>query len=160
MNNTNTNTNTNTTRSRDAIIADILDYFKEDENAFIDSIEELSDYNGYLGDDRWEDMDELSGLYRGEDPIDILNRAFNGYDADTWHTDSHGNKEFGAFNPNRDYFRFNGYGNLVSSNYKDYSDYLNDSTIEEMEEYAEQIDEIQDNDELKSLFDELKEAEE
>lgn len=155
-----TNTNTNTTRSRDAIIADILAYYKEDENAFINSVEELSDYNGYLGDDRWEDMDELSGLYRGEDPIDILNRAFNGYDADTWHTDSHGNKEFGAFNPNRDYFRFNGYGNLVSSNYKDYSDYLNDSTIEEMEEYAEQIDEIQDNDELKSLFDELSETEE
>ena len=158
--NNNTNTNTNATRSRDAIIADILAYYKEDENAFINSVEELNDYNGYLGDDRWEDMDELNELYQGADPIELLNRAFNGYDADTWHTDSHGEKEFGAFNPNRDYFRFNGYGNLVSSNYKDYSDYLNDSTIEELEEYSEQIDEIQDNDELKSLFDELKEAEE
>lgn len=156
----NTNTNTNTTRSRDDIIANILAYYKEDEDAFINSVEELSDYNGYLGDDRWEDMDELSGLYRGEDPIELLNRAFNGYDNDTWHTDSHGAKEFGAFNPNRDYFRFNGYGNLISSDYKDYSDYLNDSTIEELEEYFEQIDEIQVNDELKSLFEELKEAEE
>ena len=154
------NTNTNTTRSRDAIITDILAYYKEDESAFINSVEELNDYNGYLGDDRWEDMEELSELYQGADPIDILNRAFNGHDADTWRTDSCGEKEFGAFNPNRDYFRFNGYGNLVSSNYKDYSDYLNDSTIEELEEYSEQIDEIQDNDELKSLFDELKEAEE
>ena len=154
------NTNTNTTRSRDAIITDILAYYKEDESAFINSVEELNDYNGYLGDDRWEDMEELSELYQGADPIELLNRAFNGYDADTWHTDSCGEKEFGAFNPNRDYFRFNGYGNLVSSNYKDYSDYLNDSTIEELEEYSEQIDEIQDNDELKSLFDELKEAEE
>lgn len=152
--------NTNTTRSRDAIIADILAYYKEDENAFINSVEELSDYNGYLGDDRWEDMEELNSLYQGANPIELLDRAFYGHDADTWHTDSHGEKEFGAFNPNRDYFRFNGYGNLVSSNYKDYSDYLNDSTIEELEEYSEQIDEIQDNDELKSLFDELKEAEE
>lgn len=152
--------NTNATCSRAAVIAAILEYYKEDENAFIDSVEELSDYNGYLGDDRWEDMEELDELYCGEDPIELLNRAFNGHDADTWHTDSYGEKEFGAFNPNRDYFRFDGYGNLISSDYKDYSDYLNNSTIEEMEEYAEQIDEIQNNNELKSLFDELKEAEE
>ena len=156
----NTNTNTNTARSRDAIIADILDYYNEDGNAFINSVEELSDYNGCLGDDRWEDMEELDELYRGEDPIELLNRAFNGYDADTWHTDSYNEKEFGAFNPNRDYFRFNAYGNLISSDYKDYSDYLNDSTIEEMAEYSERIDEIQGNDELKSLFDELNETEE
>lgn len=154
------NNNTNTTRSRAAVIAAILDYYKEDEDAFVNSVEELSDYNGYLGNDRWEDMEELSDLYQGEDPIELLNRAFNGYDADTFHTNSYGEKEFGAFNPNRDYFRFNGYGNLISSDYKDYSNYLNDSTIEEFEEYAEQIDEIQGNDELKNLFDELNEAEE
>lgn len=156
----NTNTNTNIARSRDAIIADILEYYKEDEDAFINSVEELSDYNGYLGDDRWENMEELDELYRGEEPTELLNRAFNGYDADTFHTDSYGEKEHGAFNPNKDYFRFNGYGNLISTDYKDYSDYLNDSTIEELEEYSEQISEIRDNDELKSLFDELKETEE
>ena len=151
--------NNTTTRTRAEIIAAILEYYNEDENAFINSIEELSDYNGCLGDDRWEDMEELNELYSGEEPIELLNRAFNGYDADTWHTDSCGEKEFGAFNPNRDYFRFNGYGNLISSDYKDYSDYLNDSTIEEMAEYSERIDEIQENDELEELFEELENAE-
>lgn len=63
MNNNTINNNTNTICSRDVIIADILAYYKENENAFINSVEELSDYNGYLGDDRWEDMDELSELY-------------------------------------------------------------------------------------------------
>ena len=149
-----------TTRTRAEIIAAILTVFKEDEELFADVLEELDSWNGFLNDDRWESMEELDEIFEGKSVTYILDCAFYGYDADTWHTDSHGEKEFGAFNPNRDYFRFNGYGNLVSSNYKDYSDYLNDSTIEEMEEYAEQIDEIQDNDVLKSLFDELKEAEE
>lgn len=149
-----------TTRTRAEIIAAILTVFKEDEELFADVLEELDSWNGFLNDDRWENMEELDEIFEGKSVTYILERAFYGYDADTWHTDSHGEKEFGAFNPNRSYFRFNGYGNLVSSNYKDYSDYLNDSTIEELEEYSEQIDEIQDNDELKSLFDELKEAEE
>ena len=151
--------NNTTTRTRAEIIADILKYYKEDENAFINSIEELSDYNGYLGDDRWEDMEELNELYRGEDPIELLNRAFYGYDADTWHTDSHGEKEYGAFNPSRDYFRFNGYGNLVSSDYKDYSDYCDESTVEELEREYYRLDTICDNDELNELFEELENAE-
>ena len=158
--NNNTNTNNNTTRSRDVIIADILTVFKNDNELFAEVLEELDSWNGFLGDDRWEDMEELDEIFEGKSVTYILDCAFYGYDVDTWSTDSHGEKEYGAFNPNRDYFRFNGYGNLVSSNYKDYSDYLNDSTIEELEEYSEQIDEIQDNNELKSLFDELKEAEE
>ena len=149
-----------TTRTRAEIIAAILTVFKEDEELFADVLEELDSWNGFLSDDRWENMEELDEIFEGKSVTYILDRAFYGYDADTWHTDSHGEKEFGAFNPNRDYFRFNGYGNLISSDYKDYSDYLNDSTIEELEEYSEQIDEIQDNNELKSLFDELKEAEE
>lgn len=151
--------NNTTTRTRAEIIADILEYYKEDENAFINSIEELSDYNGCLGDDRWEDMEELNELYRGEDPIELLNRAFNGYDADTWHTDSYGEKEFGAFNPNRDYFRFNGYGNLVSSDYKNYSDYCDENTVEKLEKEYYRLDTIRDNDELNELFEELENAE-
>lgn len=153
------NNNNNTTRTRAEVIAAILAIFKEDEELFADVVEELDNWNGFLGDDRWENMEELDEIFEGKSVTYILERAFYGYDADTWHTDSHGDKEFGAFNPNRDYFRFNGYGNLVSSNYKDYSDYLNDSTIEEMEEYSEQINEIQENDELKSLFEELNETE-
>jgi hypothetical protein len=59
-----------------------------------------------------------------------LNRAFFGYDSESWHTDATGNKIYGSFNPNKDYFSYNGYGNLVSSNYKDYSVHLDDYFID------------------------------
>ena len=159
MNNTNTNNNTNTTRSRDVIIADILTVFKEDEELFADVLEELDSWNGFLGDDRWEDMEELDEIFEGKSVTYILDRAFYGYDADTWHTDSHGEKEYDAFNPNRNYFRFNGYGNLVSSDYKDYSDYLDENTVETLERDYYRLDTITDNDELNELFEELENAE-
>ena len=99
----------------------MIDYIQDNETEYNDTIEELDGYNGYLGDDRYYNMEELDELYNGIEPTEILSRAFYGYDADTWHTDSHGEKQYGPFNPNRDYFTYNGYGNLVSSDYKDYS---------------------------------------
>lgn len=64
------------------IIADIIKYFKENEDIFNDCMEELDSYNGYLGDDRYYDMDELNDLYGGIEPQEILFRAFYGFDAD------------------------------------------------------------------------------
>ena len=150
----------NEKRTKKAIIADIIQYFKENEDVFNDCMEELDSYNGYLGDDRYYDMDELNDIYSGQEPQEILFRAFYGFDADTWMTDSSGNKEYGAFNPNREYFYFNGYGNLVSSDYKDYSDKLDPYAIEAMSENRNQIDSIENDDILADLFDELEEAEE
>lgn len=148
-----------TTRTRAEIIAAILTIFKEDEELFADVLEELDSWNGFLGDDRWENMEELDEILEGKSVTYILKRAFYGYDADTWHTDSHGEKEFGAFNPNRDYFRFSGYGNLVSSDSRDYSDYCDENTVEELEREYYRLDTITDNDELEALFEELENAE-
>ena len=152
MNNTNNNnnTNTNTTRTRAEIIAAILTVFKEDEELFADVLEELDSWNGFLSDDRWENMEELDEIFEGKSVAYILDRAFYGYDADT---------ENSAFNPSRDFFRFNGYGNLVSSNYRDYSDYLDENTVEELEKEYYRLDTITDNDELNELFEELENAE-
>lgn len=115
----------------------LKELFENDEQLFERTIEELDSYNGFLGDDRYFEMEMLSDFYCGADPIELLNRAFFGYDADNWHTDSHGDREHAAFNPNREYFSFNGYGNLVSTNYKDYSAHLDnyfiDSLIEDYE---------------------------
>ena len=147
-------------RTKKAIIADIIQYFKENENVFNDCMEELDSYNGYLGDDRYYNMDELNDIYSGQEPQEILFRAFYGFDADMWMTDSSGNKEYGMFNPNRNYFYFNGYGNLVSSDYKDYSDKLDGYAIEAMSENRNYIDSIEDDNILADLFDELEEAEE
>ena len=145
----------NEKRTKEAIIADIIQYFKENEDVFNDCMEELDSYNGYLGDDRYYDMEELNDLYSGQEPQEILFRAFYGFDADMWMTDSSGNKEYGEFNPNRNYFYFNGYGNLVSSDYKDYSDKLDGYAIKEMSENRNCIDSIENDDILAGLFDEL-----
>lgn len=138
----------------------IIAYFEENEEIFNSCIEELDRYNGYLNDDRYYYMDELNELYSGTDPIKLLNRAYFGYDADNWHTDLSGNKQYGAFNPNREYFTFNGYGNFVSTNYKDYTGYLDEYVIEAMSENRYYIDSIENDEELSKLFDKLEEENE
>lgn len=97
------------------LIEKVIEWFKDNEEAFNDCIEELDSWNGYLGDDRYESMDMLNEFYSGVDPIDILYRAFYGHDEDNYTTDSRGEKHYGEFNPNREFFRYNGYGNLVST---------------------------------------------
>ena len=145
---------------RENTIKKIIEYFEENEEIFNSCIEELDSYNGYLNDDRYYDMECLNDFYNGCDPIELLNRAYFGYDADNWYTDGHGNKIYGAFNPNRDYFTYNGYGNLISTDYKDYSSHLDTYAIEEMSENRSYIDTIEDDEELSALFDELEEDDE
>jgi hypothetical protein len=138
-----------------ATIKEIIAYFEENEDIFNACIEELDSYNGYLNDDRYYEMEMLNEFYSGTDPIELLQRAYYGRDDDTWTIDASGNKTYGEFNPNRDYFYYNGYGNLVSSDYKDYSAHLDEYAINAMSENRQYIDTIDDNDELSALFDEL-----
>lgn len=147
-------------RTAEEITADIIDFFNANEDIFTDAIEELDSYNGYLGDDRYYSMDELDEFYTGTAPSELLFRAYYGYDEETYTTDSSGNKTYGEFNPNRYYFRYNGYGNLVSADYKDYSGQLDRYAVESMSENRRYIDSIDDSDELAALFDELEEVEE
>jgi len=102
----------------------LLEYFKENEDAFIEAIEQLDSYNGYLGDDRYYDMEYLNEFYGDVEPLDILYRVFYGYDEDG----------SGCFNPNAKYYHLNGYGNLVSTDYKDYSSHLDEYFIEELKD--------------------------
>jgi hypothetical protein len=138
-----------------ATIKEIIAYFEENEDIFNACIEELDSYNGYLNDDRYYEMEMLNEFYSGTDPIELLQRAYYGRDDDTWTIDASGNKTYGEFNPNRDYFYYNGYGNLVSSDYKDYSAHLDEYAINAMSENRQYIDTIDDNDELSAFFDEL-----
>ena len=150
---------TKRTRTAEEITADIIAYFENNEETFNNCIEELDSYNGYLGDDRYYPMYELDEFYNGAEPLEILRRAYYGRDDDTWTTDSSGNKTYGEFNPNRDYFYYNGYGNLVSSDYKDYSHLLDNYAIEAMSENRSYIDSIDNDEELTALFDELEQGE-
>ena len=147
-------------KTRQEVIDSIIEFFEENDDVFISCIEDLDSYDGYLGDDRIYEMDELDELYAEVEPTELLRRAFYGYDAETWHTDSHGEKEYGAFNPNREYFYFNGYGNLVSCWDKDYSDHLDHYFVEDLARHRQYIWEIKDNAELKELFDMLEQTEE
>ena len=144
---------------KDQTIKKIIAYFEENEDLFNSCMEELDSYNGYLGDDRYYSMDELDEFYNGTEPLEILRRAYYGRDDDTYTTDSNGNRTYGEFNPNRDYFYYNGYGNLVSSDYKDYTAHLDEYAIEAMSENRSYIDTIADDDELTALFDELEQDE-
>ena len=146
------------TRTAEKIKDEIIAYFNENEDIYNEAAEELDAYNGYLGDDRYYSMDELDELYNGTEPIEVLRRAFYGYDEETWIRDSSGNREYGPFNPNREYFRYNGYGNLVSADYKDYTGLLDHYIIESMLENRHYIDTIDNDPELSDLFDELENA--
>ena len=146
------------TRTAEEITAEIIEYFKNNEDLFNDCMEELDSYNGYLGDNRYYSMDELNEFYTGCEPIEVLYRAYYGRDDDTWTTDSNGDKTYGEFNPNREYFYYNGYGNLVSSDYKDYSFLLDSYAIEAMSENRNYIDSIDNDEDLAALFDELEAA--
>lgn len=149
-----------TRRTAEEVKEEIKSLFEDDAELFADCIEELDSYNGYLGDDRYYEMSDLDEIYHNEDPTEILTRAFYGYDADSCVIDKYGSKHYEAFNPNRDFFCFNGYGNLVSSDWKDYSAHLDDYVINEMSENRHYIYSIADDDRLEALFDELEECEE
>lgn len=148
------------TRTKEQITEAIIEFFSENEDIFNNCIEELDSWNGYLGDDRYYSMDELDEFYGGTEPSEILRRAFYGHDADTTHDDENGRTIYGEFNPNREYFYYNGYGNLVSSDYKDYSAHLDHYAIKAMQDARQNIYAIDDSDELTELFDELDAAEE
>ena len=145
---------------KNTIINKIIKFFENNEDIFNDCIEELDGYNGYLGDDRYYNMDELNEYYNGVEPLELLRRAYFGQDNDTWTIDASGNKTYGEFNPNREYFYYNGYGNLVSSDYKDYSAHLDEYAIETMNENRHYIDSIDGDDDLAALFDELEQEDE
>lgn len=119
-------------------IAEALEiYFKDNEDNAVRVCEEqelLSE------DDRWFEMELLDEFYADKKPLELLRQVFYGYDADTSDPD---NGKYSEFNPNRDYFRYNGYGNLVSSDYKDYSDYISnavDFILDNPSEYEAEFD--------------------
>lgn len=136
-------------------IKKIIEYFENNKNIFNECIEELDSYNGYLGDDRYYEMEFLNEFYNSTEPLELLQRVYFGRDDDNWTTDNNGNKTYGEFNPNRDYFYYNGYGNLVSSDYKDYSYKLDHYFVDSLYENRQYLYCIDDNEELSALFDEL-----
>ena len=109
------------------LVEKLLAYYKENKEDFANDIEELDDWTGCLYDDKIYPMDDLNEFFSNEKPDEIIRRAFYGYD-ETYTTD----EPREPFNPNRDYFYFNGCGNLVSINQRDYTDYLDIAFIQDI----------------------------
>lgn len=154
------NTMTNGIKTREEITNAIVAYFEENEDVFNACIEELDSYNGYLGDDRYFEMEMLDEFYCSEKATEILYRAFYGHDEDNYHTDANGNREHAEFNPNRNYFKFNAYGNLVSTNYPDYSHLLDRYFVEALADDRRYLYSVDDDETLKKLFDQLEKIDE
>lgn len=122
----------------------VIQYYKENENDFIEAIERLDSYNGYLGDDRYYEMDDLfeniACAYVGDMKARIeyaerlVRNIYYGYDADNWHLDAAGDKFYGTFNPNRSYYRYGNNGGYVSTDTRDYSDKLDEYFVNELYE--------------------------
>lgn len=93
----------------------MIEYFEDHQDEFADVIEAVDDYDGYLGDDRYYSMWDFDEMFSSTSPSDLAKMIY-----------------FGDFNPNHDYFRFNGYGNLESNEYKDYSDYIDGYAMDEI----------------------------
>lgn len=111
-------------------------------------------YSVNRDDDEIFTMDRFDEFYEGSSALDVAYRVFFGSD------------EFndnGSFNPNRDYFYLNGYGNPVSLDYVGYNRYSGKWMCDRID-VDDIIDDIIDNDkdygldEIREALDEAKEA--
>ena len=95
--------------------------------------EQVALYNEFAQDvymEEWYEMDEFNDIMRGCSPLDIAYKIF-----------------FGDFNPNHNYFTFDGYENLKSADFPDiYAD--------EIAEYCIDNDCAFGNNEIREILDE------
>lgn len=99
-------------------------------------------------DDRLECMAELPELFDLSDRdsvFNLLNRFYYGHDENDIHSSA---------NPNRNYFYFNGYGNIVTTDYP--SDVID---VDELTEWIVSREDSLDNDEIQEILDEYNEEE-
>jgi len=104
-------------------IDNITSYYFDHEEEFFDVLEQMDSYNEYLGSERVYPMEELNDFFYDSTPVEILTRAYFGYDGEYQYKRE--------FNPRARYFMINGIGNLVSRETNDhYWDFLDDDFVE------------------------------
>lgn len=123
----------------------IKEYLEENADVLNNLVEEINSENGDFEDDIFYPMYDLDELLSNQTPTEILFSASCGYDNDTSTDNRHE-----TFDATRDYFKFNGYGNLVSYSDIDYSDLIDD-VIDELEngvvDLPDEIEDMIDSDE-------------
>lgn len=128
----------------------LMELFKGmDDSEIIDVWREYcSNTNNY--DDEIFTMDYFNELYANDDPEEIARRCFYGHDI-------YGDES--SFNPNREYFYLNGYGNPVSLDYIGYNEYADRFMcdrldIDSMIDYIIENDNDLYNDDIREILDE------
>ena len=89
----------------------MIDYWESHNDSFSQVCEELDSYDGFLGDNRLYSMDELDDLLDDTKPSDIVRMIDN------------------DFNYADNYFYYDGYGRLRSTDEKDYFNYVDYSDV-------------------------------
>ena len=131
----------------------IRSIFEEMDDAEIVSIWNEYCYDCNLYDDEILDYERMEELIQNsnEDGMYWINRFF--YGSDDYSTE-------GSANPNRDYFTFNGYGNVISFDYiyNSYTNEFNHIDIDDLIDHMIENKESFGNDEIEELFEEEEEA--
>lgn len=132
----------------------IIDLFKE-----MNEEEVISVWNEYcrevnkFDDEIMDDYELEEWVNNSGDTMNILNRFFFGSDEE---------REGTSANPNRNYFKFNGYGNIISFDYiyNQFTDEFYYIDADELAEYIAENEEAFYNDEIQEIIDEYTSEEE
>lgn len=100
-----------TTMTREQAIRNYVEQLNGDDLTYL--LQHMNAYDGCFVETSYYDMDEFNEFLSGRTPMEIAQMIY-----------------FGNFNPNDDYFRFNGYENLESANWPDVV-----AEAEDLEEY-------------------------
>lgn len=85
-------------RTEKEIRQELKDLFEDNTELFNDTIEELDSYNGYLGDDHYYPMENLTDYIDTSDLwSSLIYRMFYGRDDDCYITNSQGEKEYSDY---------------------------------------------------------------
>lgn len=89
-----------TTMTREQAIRNYVEQLNGDDLTYL--LQHMNAYDGCFEETSYYDMDEFDEFLSGRTPMEVAQMIY-----------------FGNFNPNDDYFRFNGYENLESANWPD-----------------------------------------
>ena len=114
-------------RNENDYITRIKTYFNANKTELFEIVSQINSYDSSLQHLEFLYMEDLDMYLDGLTPTDIANKIF-----------------FGDFNPNHEYFRFNGYENLESFNEWE----LNKELFDNIDEIIERIIDLKDEIEL------------
>lgn len=125
-------------RNENDYITKIRTYFNANKTELFEVVSQINSYDSSLQHLEFLDMEDLDMYLDGLTPTDIANKIF-----------------FGDFNPNHEYFRFNGYENLESLDEWELNKELFDNIDEIIERIIDLKDEIELPEEIEDILENI-----